>query len=364
MRRPLALLLVVLGPRLGAQEAPFEEPPKTPWEPTWEFRAQRENFRLSRGDLWRTRSQVRLRWAFEGDGPLSLHLGSGHALSTDRNSDNLAMFDDSASRGSWLDLAALRMHHLGPRLHASAEAGLVESPLLLSEAAWDPTLRVIGGAGQVGWRSEGLLEDLSLRAIGGQVRLIAGGRVLMAGLQAVAKVDTGPLTWTLQGGILDWEPREEDAPGFRRENPGQPISGGGGGGYAAGGAYATYDFRYRVYGAGVMIQGLVPLEVKGQRMVHQASKQVGEEFQAWVGSPRRTWWPQVGYVRQRLDAYGALASVNGDQWWFHADADGQRYALALNLPAQWRAEVSLVEQTRRGASFVVKRGIFSVVKRF
>jgi hypothetical protein len=361
--RPAALS-VLLPALLGAQEVPFTEDSPRPWEPAWEFRAQREKFHLSRGDLWRTRSQLRLRWSFEGDGPFSLRVGSGHALSTDRNVDNLPMFDDSASRGSWLDLAALGVRHLGTHTHASLEAGLVENPLLLSEAAWDPVLRVIGASGQVGWRGEGLVEDLSLRAVGGQVRLIAGGRVRIAGLQAVAKLETGPLQWTLHTGVLDLEPREEDAAGFRRENPAQPASGGGGGGYSATGPYATYAFKYLVYGAGFTTQGPLPLEVKGQRLVHQESKQVGEEFQAWVGSPRRAWWPQVGYVRQRLDAYGALASVNGDQWWFHADADGQRYALALNLPARWRAEVSLVEQTRRGASFVVKRGIFSVIKRF
>ncbi|MBI3129735.1 MAG: hypothetical protein HYZ13_00110 [Acidobacteria bacterium] len=361
MRRTL-LLLGFLGARLGAQEAPFQEDEPSPWIPAWEFKAQREHFRLRTEEIWRTRSQLRLKWKIEGEGPFSLELGSAHALGTDRNATNLPWFDDSASRGTWLDVAALRWRHLGSSTKATVEAGLVESPLLLSEAAWDPILRVIGAGGQVAWVGDGLVEEASLRAVAGQVRLIAGGRVGIKGAQGVLRLATGPIQWTTFLGALDLEPRQADAPGFLRQNPGAASSGGGG--YGTGAGYATLTFKYTFYGLGVGSQGPFPFDLKAQRLVHRETKQVGEEFQAWVGSPRRTWWPQAGYVRQRLDPYGALASVNGDQWWFHANADGQRYALALNLPRRWRLEASVVDQVRRGTTFVVRRGVLGVLKRF
>jgi hypothetical protein len=360
MRRAL-FLPVFLAARLGAQEVPFQEETPNPWLPAWEFRAQREHFRLRTGEIWRTRSQLRLRWTLEGEGPFSLSVGSAHALGTDHNATNLPWFEDSASRGSWLDVAALRWHRGGASSQAQLEAGLVENPLLLSEAAWDPILRILGVGGQVAWQGEGFLEEASLRAVAGQVRLIAGGRVGIQGLQGVLRLATGPIQWTTFVGGLDLRPRQEDAPGFLRQNPGAT---GGGGGYGTGSTYASLKYAYLCYGLGFGSQGPFPFEVKAQRLVHQESKQVGEEFQAWVGSPRRPWWPQAGYIRQRLDPYGALASVNGDQWWFHANADGQRYALALNLPARWRVEASVVDQVRRGTTFVVRRGGVSVVKRF
>ncbi|HJV23936.1 MAG TPA: hypothetical protein VJ570_14640 [Holophagaceae bacterium] len=364
MRKGL-LLPGLLGVALMAQEVPFSEDAPSPWIPAWEFKAQRDTFRLPKGDVWRTRSLLRLRWTLEGGGPFSFIAGSAHALGTDRNATNLPWYDDSASRGTWLDVAAVRWRHVGDTSSASVEAGLVENPLLLSEAAWDPILRVIGAGGQAAWRGDGTLEEAGVRAVAGQVRLLAGGRVDITGLQGVLRLATGPLQWTAFLGGLDLKPRQEDANAFLRQNPGVPAGGGGGGGYGGvAGDYASLDYRYLFYGAGLGSQGPFPFELKAQRLVHQPTRQVGEEFQAWVGSPRRTWWPQAGYVRQRLDPYGALASVNGDQWWFHADADGQRYVLALNLPGRWRAELSHVDQTRRDSTFVVRRGMFTVSRRF
>ncbi len=358
--RPVPFLLAASA--LVAQEAPFQEAAPSPWIPTWAFRAQRESLRLEKGEFWRTRSQLRLRWTVEGDGPFSAVFGSAHALSTDHNAHNVPWFDDSASRGTWIDVAALRWRHGGASTSASLDAGLIENPLLLSEAAWDPVLRILGAGGHVAWRGEGVFEEASLRAVAGQVRLIAGGRVAIKGLQGVLRLATGPLQWTAFGGALDLEPRQEDASAFLRQNPGN--LGGGGGPYGPGSGYTSVKYQYRVYGAGLGSQGPFPFELKAQRLVHEKTKQVGEEFQAWVGSPRRAWWPQAGYVRQRLDPYGALASVNGDQWWFHANADGQRYALALNLPGRWRVEASVVDQVKRGTSFVVRRGVLGVMKRF
>ncbi|HJV90479.1 MAG TPA: hypothetical protein VJ623_09255 [Holophagaceae bacterium] len=364
MRPAVAILLGCLAPLLHSQDLPFSEEAPSPWIPAWEFKAQRDTFRLPKGDIWRTRSLLRLRWTLEGEGPFSFVAGSAHALGTDRNDTNLPWYDDSASRGTWLDAAALRWRHLSEARSVSVEAGLVESPLLLSEAAWDPILRIIGASGQAAWRGDGVVEEAGLRAVAGQVRLLAGGRVGISGLQAVLRLATGPLQWTTHAGGLDLRPRQADAAGFLRQNPGVVEGGGGGGGYGPGLDYASLDFRYLVYGAGLGSQGPFPFELKAQRLVHQPTHQVGEEFQAWVGSPRRVWWPQAGYVRQRLDPYGALASVNGDQWWFHANADGQRYALALNLPGHWRAELSHVDQTRRDSTFIVRRGMFTLIKRF
>ncbi|HJW34304.1 MAG TPA: hypothetical protein VJ505_13240 [Holophagaceae bacterium] len=364
MRRT-CILLGLLGSALGAQDAPFVEETPNRWIPAWEFKVQRESIQLKNKDVWRTRSLLRLRWTLEGEGPFSAVVGSAHALGTDHNADNLAWFDDSASRGTWLDVAALRWKHLGPSTKATVEAGLVESPLLLSEAAWNPILRVIGAGGQVAWVGDGVFEEASLRAVAGQVRLIAGGRVGIKGAQGVLRLATGPIQWTTFLGGLDLEPRQEDAPGFLRQNPGGTFTSGGGPyGGGSGTGYATLNYRYLFYGAGLGSQGPFPFELKAQRLVHQETKEVGEEFQAWVGSPRRTWWPQAGYVRQRLDPYGALASVNGDQWWFHANADGQRYALALNLSARWRVEASVVDQVKRGTTFVVRRGVITLLKRF
>lgn len=348
------LLLLGLGTVLAAQEAPFEEVAPSPWIPAWEARVSREHtdLRPPKGDFWRTRGLLRLRWTWGEDGPLRLQLGTAHAAGTDRNAENLPWFDNTRSNGSWLDVAALRYQALGPAWGLRVEGGVMENPLLLSEAAWDPALRVTGGTIQIFWRGEGRVEEVGLRAVGGQVRLLAGGRVDLQGAQAVLRLATGPLTWTAFAGPLRFEARQEDAADFRRQNPAGPLG------------YEDPLFRFTALGLGVAASGRLPVELKAQRLTHRPSGQRGEEFQAWVGSPRRAWWPQAGYVRQRLDPLGALASVNGDQWWFHANADGQRYVLALNLPRRLRLEASVVDQLRRGAALPIRRSILALRKQF
>jgi len=348
------LPLLTLGAALAAQEVPFEEARPSPWLPAWEARISRESTDLvpPKGDFWRTRGLLRLRWTWGEEGPLRLQVGSAHAAGTDENYENLPWFDNTRSNGSWLDVAALRLQSLGEAWGLRVEGGLLENPLLLSEAAWDPALRVIGGGLQAFWRGDGAVEEVALRAVGGQVRLLEGGRVRLQGAQALVKVGTGPLTWTAFAGPLRFEARQEDAPAFRRQNPAGPEG------------YGDPVFRFDAFGLGAALAGPLPLELRAQRLNHRPTGQRGEEFQAWVGSPRKVWWPQAGYVRQRLDAYGALASVNGDQWWFHANADGQRYVLALNLPQQLRLEASVVDQRRRDATQPVRRVILALRKHF
>lgn len=351
MRR---LLLLALGAALAAQEVPFEEAKPSPWIPAWEARVIREYTDLNppKGDFWRTRALARLRWTFGEEGPWRLQVGSAHALGTDDNTWNIPWYDNTRSRGTWLDVASLRFRFLSPGWSAELEGGLIEQPLLLSEAAWDPALRIIGGGLRLTWQGEGFVEEAGLRAVGGQVRLIEGGRVQLAGAQLVLKGSAGPLGWTAFAGPLAFDARQEDAPAFRRQNPAGPSG------------YADPDFRFTAYGLGLSSQTGVPVEVKAQRLVHRPSGQRGEDFQAWVGSPRRSWWPQAGYIRWRLDPYGALASVNSDQWWFHANADGQRYVLALNLPGRLRLEASVVDQRRRDAAQPIRRAVLALRRQF
>ena len=351
MRLPL---LLALGAALAAQEVPFEEASPSPWIPAWEARLSREYTDLlpPREDFWRTRALARLRWTWGGEGPWRVQVGGAFAAGTDRNEENLPWFDNTRSNGAWLDVAALRYQALGGAWSLRIEGGLLESPLILGEAAWDPSLRVLGGGLQGTWQCEGALEEVGLRAVGGRVRLLEGGRVQMAGAQLVLRGSAGPVGWTAFAGPLAFDARQEDAAAFRRQNPAGP------------GGYADPAFRFSAYGLGLSTQAGLPVEVKAQRLIHRPTGQRGEEFQAWVGSPRRTWWPQAGYIRQRLDANGALASVNGDQWWFHANADGQRYVLALNLPGRLRLEASVVDQRRRDATLPVRREILALRKQF
>ncbi|HJU84570.1 MAG TPA: hypothetical protein VJ600_10195 [Holophagaceae bacterium] len=353
---PLLLATAALG--LGAQEY-FKEPVRDPWTPAWELWSFSERTDLvdPAPDFSRTRGRLRLRWTFgEDTDTFQLRLGSAHNLGSDSNRDNIRWFDNEPSNGSRLDIAALRVQGLGASFGGQVEGGLVENPLIASESLWDGDLRVIGGSGSAFWRGaggEGLrLDEIGLRGVGGKVRLMDGGRVDLKAGQLVVKASAAGVDVTLHGGVWDFEARQEDAPLFRRQNPAGPEG------------YSDPRFRFLVYGAGISLPFEVPVELKALRHTNRDTRDRGEEFQAWAGSPTRVWWPQVGYIRQRLDATGALASVNGDLWWFHAAADGQRYVAALNLPQRWRLELSRVEQTRRGLEYPVIRSGISLIKRF
>jgi hypothetical protein len=363
--------LLLCGGLLAAQEAPaqaapFSEEGTAWWLPSGILRAETERFDLGPGKepIHRQRAQLHLRWEL-GQGPFQLLLGSAHSMSSTSNQKDIPWFENMRSNGSSLDLAAIKLQGLREAGGGELSAGLVENPLWVGESLWDPQLRVLGGSGRLFWRNESI-EELGLRAIAGDVRLIEGGRVKLAAGQMIFRLNTGAVRWTLHAGEWRLEPRQEDASKFLRQNPGSYTTA-----YGSYGASSTTtlmypdpSFHYRLWGLGADSQGPFPFEIKAQRQLRTGSSDRGEELQIWLGSPRRAWWPQAGWIRQRLDDAGALASVNGDQWWFHANADGNLYVLALNLPHRWRLEGRHMDQVRRGATTHVIRESLALIARF
>lgn len=355
--KPRALTLALLGLTASGQEAYFKEPEKKLWLPAWELSAKREklDFGPSRNPIERTQSRLRLRWDFgEEGGAWSLRLQSSHRVGSDGNRNSLARFDNEMANGTNLDLADFRIGFL--RAHGGLEgrAGLLENGLISTEAIWDPDLRVIGAGGRAFWRSgNGAIEELGVRIQAGDVRLPAGGRVALRAAQAVFHCSFDPVAFKAFAGPWSMEARQEDAARFRRQNPG-----------VAGGAYLDPQFNLDVHGFGFSSEAVIPFEVLAVRQVNRDTKDRGEEFHGWLGPRSRVWWPRLGYIRQRLGATGALASVNGDLWWFHAAGDGQRYVATLPLPSRWEISLSRVDQTRRGGGPLFKRSSLELRKRF
>ena len=362
--RLAAFALLAWAPGARAQDAFFKEPAQTWWRPTWELEARtdRTTFSDSRPDLDRQNVRLRLRWSLGEDGGWwGFGFGSAHRAGSDGNRFNLPRFDNESSNGNSLDLAELRLQGSWERGGLSMRGGLVENDLLSAESLWDPDLRVIGGGARAFLRTPGgMVEEAGIRVVAGDARLIAGGRVTLRAVQAVLRLQTGPIAWTAFGGPWNLQARQEDALNFRRQNP---VSAPGNPYYVPGG-YADPEFRFTVVGASIQFLGIVPVELKAIKHSNLDYPDWGGEFQAWVGSRTRRWWPQLGYIRQRLDPAGALASVNGDLWWLHANGDGQRYVLALGLPARWSASWTYVEQSRRGGTLRFTRSIIGVQKRF
>lgn len=366
--KPGARLLSALlcGCALTAQESYFKPEEKAWWRPTGSVLLTAEHFHIGDDDppglFDRSRGILRLHWGLGAeDDLLRFEWGLVGYLGSDGNRNNLGRQDNEHSNGGAVDLAALRLQALGGSGGVELQAGLIENPLIRSESLWDGDLRILGGGGRAFFRSEeGSIEEAGLRAVAGDVRLLEGGRVRLSAGQAVLRVAQGPLTWTGHWGIWRLEARQEDAPLFLRSNPGP-------GGYVdpdGGAFYEDPRYTFRVVGLGVKLDGELPIEIKALRHDNQESLGRGEELQIWLGSPTRVWWPQAGYIRQRLDAAGALASVNGDQWWFHANADGGRYVLGLNLPQRWRLQVDHVQQKRRDNPGAITRTGLSLSKRF
>ena len=362
--RPAVLALLAWATGATAQDTFFKESTQAWWKPTWELEARtdRTTFNDGRPDLDRQNARLRLRWSLGEDGGWwGFGFGSSHRAGSDGNRFNLPRFDNESSNGNSLDLAELRLQSAWERGGLSLRGGLVENDLLSAESLWDPDLRVIGGGARAFFRSsDGAVEEAGLRVVAGDVRLIAGGRVALRAVQAVLRLQTGPVAWTAFGGPWNLQARQQDALNFRRQNPvAQAIDP-----YYTPGGYADPDFRFMVVGASIQVMSIVPVEVKAIRHANRDNSDWGGEFQAWVGSRTRRWWPQIGYIRQRLDPAGALATVNGDLWWVHASGDGQRYVLALGLPARWSASWTYVEQARRGGTPRFTRSIIGVQKRF
>lgn len=352
-----ALLAFCAGLPLAAQ-AYFPEEKPDPWIPAWELTAQAERQDLPPGlaDFSRSDLRLRLRWTFDLADGVDLRAGTVSYLGSDGNAKNLARQDNQPSNGSRLDMAALHAAWNGAGSGAELQGGLVDNPLLASESLWDPELRVIGGGGRAFLRTEETLEELGLRGVAGEVRLMDGGRVRIRAGQAVARLTSGAWTLTLHGGLWDLQPRQADAPHFLRQNGGAGIAPDG----TVYGDYSTYGdtggyvdphYRFEVYGAQLDWDAPVPVRVAAQRQKRQEDGDIGEDFQVWVGSPSRRWWPQAGFIHQILDTDGALGAINGDRWWFHSNAHGERYVLALNLPRSWRVSVEHMVQTRNGGVY-------------
>ena len=379
------ITLILLGAfPLGARQAPlqgameqapvptyFKEESKPWWRPDAALDLTTERVHLgddvgSPFQFTRTRSRLRLRWGLGDESNLfRTEAGITGYLSSESNKLNLPWQDNERNNGGILDVANVRFRWLRANGGVELRGGLLENPLLSSESLWDADLRITGGAGKAFLRSEGgLVQEAGVRALSGDVRLLAHGQVRIQAAQAVLRLETGPFSWSFHVGPWRMEARNQDATNFLRSNPSP-----NGANYPDGGpSYQNPIYNLFVVGAGVTVTEGLPFEIKAlrheNRDTNSSGGRRGQELQIWIGPRNRTWWPQVGYIRQQLDAAGALASVNGDQWWFHANADGERYVIALSLPARFRLEGSYVYQRRRDSPGPVERADFSIIRRF
>ncbi len=356
--RPLAFLLLS-GAVLTAQDTYFKEPEKKWWLPKWEVDVYHEYVDLDPGrhDIRRYRGRLRLRFELGGDDEwIQFRVGSKHLVGSDGNKNNLKRFDNERSNGSELDLADLRVQWLRESGGVELHGGFIESPLIASESLLDPDLRLTGGSGRFFFRWEnGWLDEIGLRAVSGNLKLIERGQVRMDAAHLVAKVSTGAVSWTAFGGPWRLQARQEDLSKFQRQNPV------GSSGYAEDSALT---FNLITYGLAVDAAWTLPVEVKLFQHQNQDTKEKGNELQIFIGSRTKKWWPQVGFVHQRMAPTSQLASVNGDIWWFHANADGNRYVASLALPKKWLFSYSYIEQTRRGATAPVYSHRAGFSKRF
>jgi hypothetical protein len=352
------VILLLAGGSLLAQDAFFKEPERKWWLPTWELGGWHEDIDRGpgRSAIIRDRSRLRLRWQIGEDGNwIQFRAGSAHYAGSDGNKFNLARFDNESSNGSRLDLAELRIQGFGARGGAELRGGLVENDLISTESLWDPDLRVIGGFGKAFLRSpEGLFDEIGIRATVGDVRLLDGGRVEITAIQGVARFSTGQVTWTVFGGPWNLKAREEDLAKFRRQNP------------LTNPEYydVATNFPLTTYGAAISSSAGLPFEIKAQRHTNRNTKDQGGELQVFLGSRTRKWSPQIGWVRQIMAPSSQLGSINGDLWWFHANADGSRYIAALPLPKKWLIQYSYLNQRLRSAKDPLKTHRVDIIKRF
>ena len=356
-RQSLFPLLLSCGSLL-AQDTFFKEPERKWWLPSWELNGWHEDIDRGPGKpaIIRDRARLRLRWQMgEDDGWVQLRAGSAHYAGSDGNKFNLARFDNEPSNGSRLDLADLRIQGLGAKGGAEIHAGLVENGLISTESLWDPDLRIIGGFGRAFFRSsEGLFDEIGIRATVGNARLLEGGRVDLTAVQGVAKFTTGQVSWTFFGGPWNLRARQQDLAKFHRQNPLTDPE------YND----VATDFSLMTYGAGISSSTGFPFEIKALRHTNRSTKEVGGELQVFLGSRTRKWSPQIGWVRQNMAPSSQLASINGDLWWFHANADGNRYIAALPLPKKWLVQYSYLNQRLRSAQDPLTTHRVDVIKRF
>lgn len=335
---------------LAGQEAYFKETPASAWVPAWELTLRGDRIDVpeeGRRLLERSSVRLRLRWTWE-EGPWSAALGSWSALGSDPNRLNVERYDQQPSNGTRLDAAWVQARGASDLGFVELRLGHQENPLLSQESLWDKDLRITGATLRAAFRGESL-QELGVRATAGRVATLQDGNVVLAAAQAVVRVDTGPLTWTAHAGRwrLRWDAtahRERGLPGSTDLRP---------------------ELAQDVLGAAVTWHGVLPVELKAIRHRDPDTKQEGAEFQAWLGSRNRPWWPQVGYVWQRFEARGTFTPLNGDDWWFIANARGPRYEAALPLPRKWLLVATyLRHRSTLPWTYPVDRRLLQLVKRF
>lgn len=347
--RVAVLLCIPLS--LAAQDTFFKETATNPWAPAWELTLRGDRIDVpdeGRRLVERSSARLRLRWTWE-QGPWSATLGSWSALGSDGNRFNVERYDQQPSNGTRLDAAWVQVRGASDLGFVELRLGHQENPLLAQESLWDKDLRLTGASLRAAFRGE-TLQELGFRATAGRVATLQGGNVDLVAAQAVARIDTGPLSWTAHGGrwVLRWDAtahRERSLPAASSGNRQQ----------------LTQD----VLGAGVTWHATLPLELKAIRHRDPESGDEGAEFQAWVGSRGRPWWPQLGYVWQRFELRGTFTPVNGDDWWFIANARGPRYEAALPLPRKWLLVATYVRhRSYMPWTYPVDRRLLQVIKRF
>ena len=352
------IFILLSGGSLLAQDTYFKEPERKWWLPLWELNGWHEDIDRGPGKpaIIRDRSRLRLRWQIgEESDWIQLRAGSAHYAGSDGNRFNLARFDNEPSNGTRLDLADLRLQAVGTSGGVEVHGGLVENGLISTESLWDPDLRVIGGFGRAFYRSpEELFDEIGIRATVGNARLLDGSRVDLTAVQGIAKFTTGQVSWTFFGGPWNMKARQRD---LAKSSGQYPVANPG---------YFTVatDLSLITYGAAISSSTGFPFEIKAQRHTNRNTKDEGGELQIFLGSRTRKWSPQIGWVRQIMAPSSQLASINGDIWWFHANADGSRYIAALPLPQKWLVQYSYINQRLRGAKDPVKTYRVDVIKRF
>ena len=344
----ILLLAAALAP---AQEAlPFPEDRPSPWLPAWELslRGDRISGPVSGLPIQREDLALRLRWTAQR-GPWRAVAGTRSALGSDGDRLNGVRWDQQPSNGTRLDLARLELTGVTPRTFGALNLGFQESGLLAGPGLWDRDLRFLGAGASAGGRTDGPLQEASLRAAAGRVRTLLGGDLDLAAGQAVLKLDTGPWSWTAYGGL--WQISWKAGPERLQALPGHAGD-------------PRQRLRLAAWGAETRWNHPVPLEARWSAARNPATGERSEAFQVLAGSREWTWRPQLGLTWQRLSATGTLYPVNGDDWWFYRSAQGTRLDLALPLPGRWLLGLACLRQREDGETYVVERRTVQVMKRF
>jgi hypothetical protein len=343
----------VLAAALIRAQTPGPAPEPPWWQPQTELRLRAD--RITDPDLAeveRASAQLRLRWegALPGSGGLRYTLGLRSALGSDGNRWNLRRWDQQPSNGAQADAAHLGFEARSERAFGDLRLGFQDLRLLVPEALWDRDLRFLGLGLRAGLRDrEGRMPEAGIRLAAGRVRTVQGGDPAFLAVQAVLKVDTGPVSWSAHGGRweLAWDR------GFARI---QPVPGHE--------AEPRQRLRLDAYGASATWNGRLPAEVRAFGQRHRESGERSTEIQALVGSLARPFWPRLSVTWQRLSRAGTLYPLNGDEWWYYWNARGHRLECALPLPDRWFVSLVYLRQQDRGEALPAERRMVTVTRRF